>query len=607
MKRMTTLAALGAALAATFAATAGPADAAVSSASVVGATATLNLDGADDNVTVSVSGGLLVHGQTTGGLNSGSDWDSSFPGDQTVPADGTFVVVVNGGDGNDALAVLAKNSEIVTAELSGGSGDDVLTGADTGDSLEGGDGNDRLVGAKGGDDMNGGPGNDTMVWNNGDGSDFIEGDLGVDTTEVNGAPTLGDSFTLEPNVRQIKFRRTNLVPFTLDASTERFEVNGLGGDDSVTASAGVGALTLLSVDGGAGVDTVNGSDGPDLILGGEGNDVLNGGGGDDRIAGDRGNDTMNGGTGDDTLFWNNGDNTDVSNGDAGRDDVEVNGAPAAGDVFTVQPNGSRIKFDRPNLVPFSLDIGSSETLHANGLGGDDSITVGAVGSFSVTASGGPGNDTLTGGGSSETFLGGSGNDTINPGGGIDVVFGDDGNDHVVVRDHTADLASGGAGNDSVVADPGNLDILEGFESVDRTPGVGPRPVVPPVDTSTRPVAIRGGTVTVRRGTAPIRVRCPSTASANCTGSLTLRTAKAIRLAGLRAVLELGSRRYQVAPGTSKTVRVRLARGSERLAGRNGRLRVRALASTGASGKTALSTRRLTLALGTARHSRTGSH
>jgi Ca2+-binding RTX toxin-like protein len=596
MKRMTILAALSAVLAAGFAATATPADAAVSSASIVGGTATLNLDGADDNVTVSVSGGLLVHGQTTGGLNSGSDWDSAAPGDQAVPADGTFVVVVNGGDGNDSLAVLAKNSEIVTAALNGGPGDDVLTGSDTGDSLEGLDGNDRLVGAKGGDDMSGGNGNDTLVWNNGDGSDSIDGGAGNDTTEVNGNPTLGDAFTLEPNAGRIKFQRLNLVPFTLDASTERFQVNGLGGDDSVAASAGVGALILLSVDGGAGVDTVNGSDGPDLILGGEGNDILNGGDGDDRIVGDRGNDTMNGGAGDDALVWNNGDATDVMNGDDGRDDVEVNGAPAAGDVFTVQPNGTRIKFERPNLVPFSLDIGSSETMHANGLGGDDSITVGAVGSFSVTASGGSGDDTLTGAGASETFLGGSGNDTINPGGGIDVVFADDGDDHVNVRDHTADLAIGGAGNDSVVADPGNLDIVDGFESVDRTPGAGPPPVVPPVDTSTRPVTIGGGTVTVRRGTAAITVRCPSTASADCIGSLTLRTAKAMRLAGVSAVLELGSRRYEVAPGTAKTLRVRLAKGSKRLAGSNGRLRVRAIASTGASGKTAESSRRLTLAL-----------
>ena len=312
--------------------------------------------------------------------------------------------------------------------------------------------------------VNGGAGNDTLVWNNGDGSDTLNGDAGNDGTEVNGAPTAGDVFSLEPNAGRVKFQRTNLKAFTLDASTERFAVNGLGGDDSVTANDGVGAFTQLSVDGGAGADTINGSEGADLILGGEGNDVLSGGGGDDRIVGDRGADTMNGGSGDDTLVWNNGDGTDVANGDAGRDDVEVNGAAAAGDMFTVQPNGARIKFDRTNLVPFSIDIGSSETLHANGLGGNDSIVVGEVGPFEVTGAGGAGNDTLTGGGSSETFLGGSGNDTITPGGGPDVVFADDGDDQVNVRDKTADLARGGDGNDSVVADAGQLDILDGFES-----------------------------------------------------------------------------------------------------------------------------------------------
>jgi Ca2+-binding RTX toxin-like protein len=594
MRLRTILAALAIALAATFAATAIPAEAAVSSASINGATATLNLDGADDDVTVSVSGGLLVHGQTTGGLSSGADWNSAVPNDQTVPADGTFSVVINGGGGNDSLTVLAKNTEIIAAKLIGDGGDDVLTGADSGDSLGGGDGNDRLVGAKGGDDMSGGAGNDTLVWNNGDASDFIEGDAGNDATEVNGNPTLGDTFTLEPNAGRMKFRRTNLVTFTLDASTERFQVNGLGGNDFVSANAGVGALTLLSVDGGAGVDTVNGSDGPDLILGGEDNDVLSGGGGDDRIVGDRGNDTINGGAGDDTLAWNNGDATDVVNGDDGRDDVEVNGAPAAGDIFTVRPNGARIKFDRPNLVPFSIDIGSSETMHANGLGGDDAITVGEVGSYSVTAAGGSGSDTLIGGGSAETFLGGSGNDTISAGGGLDVVSADDGDDRVNVRDNTADVARGGDGNDSAVADGADLDILEGFETVDRPPVVTP----PPVDTSTRPLTIRGGTVKVKRGIAAIKVSCPAISPANCTGSLAVRTANGVKLAGLKAVLQLGSARYNIAPGASRTLKVKLAKGSRRLADRKGHLEVLAVASTGPQGKIAQSSRRLTLALGT---------
>src|SRR3954452_2737878 len=524
MRSTKILAALGATIAASFAANAIPAQAAVSSASLVGGTATLNLDGADDNVTVSVSGGLLVHGQTTGGLNSGSDWDSATAGDQTVPANGTFSVVVNGGDGNDSITVLAKNTEVDGATLNGGGGDDVLTGADTNDTLNGGEGNDRLVGAKGNDTMNGDAGNDTLVWNNGDATDTNDGGAGNDATEVNGSPTAGDAFTLDPDVGagQVRFQRTNLVPFTIHSTTERFQVNGLGGNDSLTANDGVGARTLLSVDGGAGADTVNGSDGPDLIAGGEDNDVLNGGGGDDRIVGDRGTDTMNGGTGDDTLVWNNGDGTDVVNGDAGRDDVEVNGAPAAGDVFTVQPNGARIRFDRTNLVPFSLDIGSSETMHANGLGGDDNITVGNVGSYSVTAAGGSGNDTLTGGDSSEMFLGGSGNDTINPGGGLDIVSGDDGDDQVNVRDRTADVALGGAGNDSAVADTPNLDILDGFEKVDRSEA-GVPPVTPGRGNANRAATIGGGAVNVNRRThtAAYRVSCFSNSAGRCTGSVTV--------------------------------------------------------------------------------------
>jgi Ca2+-binding RTX toxin-like protein len=568
VKRLTILPTLfTAALAAAFAVNAVPAQAAVSSASITGKTATLNLDGADDNVTVSVSGGLLVHGQTTGGLASGADWNSAMAGDQTVAADGTFSVVVNGGDGNDALTVLAKTTEIAGATLNGDGGDDVLTGADTGDTLSGGDGNDRLVGAQGTDLMNGGAGNDTLVWNNGDGSDRMNGDAGNDGVEVNGSPTLGDAFTLDPEPGGVKFQRTNLKAFTLDTSTERFQVNGLGGNDSLSASAGVGALTLLSVDGGAGADTINGSDGPDLLLGGEGNDVLNGGGGDDRIAGDRGNDTMNGGTGDDTLVWNNGDNTDVLNGDNGRDDVEVNGAPAAGDAFTIQPNGARITFDRPNLVPFSLDIGSSETMHANGLGGDDSITVGDAGRFAVTGSGGSGNDTLIGGSSSEHFLGGSGNDTINPGGGLDVVSGDDGNDQVNVRDGKADVARGGDGNDSVVADAKRVDILDGFESVQRA-----RPAR---------VAIKGGTVKVSKGIASIRLTCPAMSSGNCTGSLVVRTAKG----GTR----LGSARFAIAPGQSRTLRVKLPKGSRHLADSRGHVKALAVTTNGAS-------RHITLAL-----------
>jgi hypothetical protein len=104
-------------------------------------------------------------------------------------------------------------------------------------------------------------------------------------------------------------------------------------------------------------------------------------------------------------------------------------------------------------------------------------------------------------------------------------------------------------------------------------------------------------VKVRRGRAPIRVGCPAASPGNCTGSLAVRTAKRVKLAGLRAVLQLGSARYNLAPGSSRTLKVRLARGSRRLADRKRHLKVVAVASTGPSGKIAESSRRLTLALG----------
>ena len=56
-------------------------------------------------------------------------------------------------------------------------------------------------------------------------------------------------------------------------------------------------------------------------------------------------------------------------------------------------------------------------------------------------------------------------------------------------------------------------------------------------------------------------------------------------------------RYNIAPGASRTLKVKLAKGSPRLADSKGHLKVLAVASTGRSGEIAQSSRRLTLALG----------
>src|SRR6476620_3029847 len=112
-------------------ASAAPATAGVISATTDGTSAQLNLDGADDVVTVSVENGLLVHDPIGDGLKSNADWDTATPGDQTVAATPASVITINGGDGNDTLTVNAPVDAIGLAVLNGDGGDDVLTGPDT--------------------------------------------------------------------------------------------------------------------------------------------------------------------------------------------------------------------------------------------------------------------------------------------------------------------------------------------------------------------------------------------------------------------------------------------------------------------------------------------
>src|SRR5207248_5426522 len=111
------------------------------------------------------------------------------------------------------------------------------------------------------------------------------------------------TYTVTPNGTRVRFDRINPAPFTLDIGTsENLVVNMNGGDDAFTAGNGLAPLISLTVDGGAGNDTITGGDGNDMLLGGDGNDTILGG---------RGNDTMLGGAGNDTFVWNPGDGSDV--------------------------------------------------------------------------------------------------------------------------------------------------------------------------------------------------------------------------------------------------------------------------------------------------------
>ena len=72
-----------------------------------------------------------------------------------------------------------------------------------------------------------------------------------------------------------------------EAANDRLVINGLGGDDVITAS-GLSGIQL----------TADGGVGNDVLIGSPGNDTLLGGAGDDVLIGDSGADILDGGTGD---------------------------------------------------------------------------------------------------------------------------------------------------------------------------------------------------------------------------------------------------------------------------------------------------------------------
>jgi hypothetical protein len=206
----------------------------------------------------------------------------------------TSLIQAFGQGGNDQLTLSEVNGALPAAHLFGGAGNDVLTGGSGNDQLFGQEGNDTLLGRGGFDLLFGGEGNDTltggdaddqmfgqggndrMIWNPGDDSDLMEGGDGNDTAEVNGGNG-GEQFTLTANGTRARFDRINPAPFSIDiGTTENIVVNMNGGDDSFSATGNLAPLISVTVDGGAGNDTILGSNGNDTLLGGDGNDFIDG-------------------------------------------------------------------------------------------------------------------------------------------------------------------------------------------------------------------------------------------------------------------------------------------------------------------------------------------
>jgi Ca2+-binding RTX toxin-like protein len=287
------------------------------------------------------------------------------------------------------------------------------------------------------------------------GSQVVNGDLVV-TSDA------GDALVITDVGGQVKVNGADpLSGAAASATIDSIAVTGGPGANNIDLK-GVNAtafplLTSVTVDGGGGNDTINGSQLADVLDGGAGNDQIIG---DDNPQNTF--DVMRGQAGDDTLVWNPGDDDDINEGGAGDDTSEVNGGGK--EQFEVKPSATagRVLFERvqPNdtfLAPFKVDISDdTERLDLNAGGGDDIVNsaagLDALG-FALDIDGGDGNDTIDGGDGADLLSGGNGNDQItaddNPVDTQDVVRGGDGDDTMVWNGgDDNDVNEGGPGNDT---------------------------------------------------------------------------------------------------------------------------------------------------------------
>lgn len=162
--------------------------------------------------------------------------------------------------------------------MSGGSGDDsvtggryvdILSGGQGNDTLSGGNGDDFLIDGEGDDRLFGGAGSDRLSRNDNAGTDQFDGGAGTDTLAFGGF--LSAVLDLEDQSRNDGVA-LNLTVRNIEA------VIGTFVDDELLGSA-----AAENLQGGSGDDILNGRAGDDTLIGGSGDDLLTGGAGADHF------------------------------------------------------------------------------------------------------------------------------------------------------------------------------------------------------------------------------------------------------------------------------------------------------------------------------------
>jgi Ca2+-binding RTX toxin-like protein len=416
----------------------------------------------NDTLIASLGGGTLIGGEGNDSIEASNandtlDGGASFPGGRdTLSYDraGAGVAVnlslttaqITGGSGTDLIRGFEK--------LEGSSFNDTLTGDALGNEIQGRAGNDLISGLLGADDLVGGEGDDTLI-----------GGAGADTLAGADNGLAGDTASYAASA----------VGVTIDLSV-------------LTAQDGLGDGTgdVLS-----GIENLIGSRLADTLIGDAGDNVVDGGVGADSLVG--GNSTA---AGDTVTYAASAAGVNISllsgvvgiGGDAAGDRVSgfenITGS-AFNDTLSGDTGVNVLKGGAGNDVLLGrgggdlLDggVGTGDTIDYTGIA--DSLTV-DLGTGDVTGFAGGATDTLIGienatGGAGVDIIRGSGlANALNGGAGDDFIIGGLGNDTLIggadfdivafdaLAGVTASLSIATAQNFGVLY---GIDLISGFEGI----------------------------------------------------------------------------------------------------------------------------------------------
>ena len=152
--------------------------------------------------------------------------------------------------------------------------------------------------------------------------------------------------------------------YEFSSVVEKLVIYGQGGNDTISVS-GL-AFVPVTINGGKGDDTIEGSYGDDQIDGAEGNDVISEAYGNNTIDGAEGNDTITGGIGSDEIRGNEG-NDEISSGDGsdyvdgGEGNDKLNGG-TGDDLLLGRDGNDSLVGGKGNDLLFGGSVGSNDSL-----------------------------------------------------------------------------------------------------------------------------------------------------------------------------------------------------------------------------------------------------